>query len=242
MLYLRPFFSYFGSKWRLAPTYPRPEHRDLIEAFAGGAGYACRHYKRRVLLIEKDPRIAALWAWLIKVSPAEVLKIPLFGNGIESVDDMKGIAEEARTLVGKWLFTSNGIERKPSRTMQNQLNNGSAAYWGWEARHRIAHQVQRIRHWRVIHGSYEDAPDVEATWFLDPPYQRLGVHYRQGSTGIDYASLASWVRARRGLTIACEAEPADWLPFEHHAYAVGAKNRPNDPGAVSRELIYVQRA
>ena len=35
----------------------------------------------------------------------------------------------------------------------------------------IANQLENIRHWKIIHGSYEDLENVEATWFIDPPYQ-----------------------------------------------------------------------
>jgi hypothetical protein len=35
-----------------------------------------------------------------------------------------------------------------------------------------AAQVGAIKHWTLIEGSYEAAPDEEATWYIDPPYQR----------------------------------------------------------------------
>jgi hypothetical protein len=40
---VRPFFSFFGSKWRVAPHYPAPERDLIIEPFAGSAGYSLRH-------------------------------------------------------------------------------------------------------------------------------------------------------------------------------------------------------
>jgi hypothetical protein len=73
--------------------------------------------------------------------------------------------------------------------------------------------VSRIRHWLVIEGDYSVAPDIEATWFVDPPYERAGRYYVHGSRGIDYARLAAWCRARRGQAIVCEAAGATWLPF-----------------------------
>ena len=233
MLYLRPFFSYFGSKWRLAPSYPRPEHETVIEPFAGGAGYACRHYKRRVILVEKDPRVAALWRWLIKVSPAEVLRIPLFGGGVQTVDDMHGICEEARLLVGYWCgqASSGGPRPKPG-TFRNEQ------YWSLRAKLRVAQQVQRVRHWEVIEGSYEDAPDVEATWFVDAPYVEAGKNYRHRE--IVYPRLGGWCLARRGLLIACENAGADWLPFESHAHIIGATKEASG-ARMTEEVVYVQR-
>ena len=40
---LRPFFCYYGGKWRAAPKYPPPEHDTIVEPFAGAAGYATRY-------------------------------------------------------------------------------------------------------------------------------------------------------------------------------------------------------
>jgi site-specific DNA-adenine methylase len=36
---LRPFFPYFGSKWLAARAYPPPVHRQIVEPFAGSAGF-----------------------------------------------------------------------------------------------------------------------------------------------------------------------------------------------------------
>lgn len=233
---LRPFFSYFGSKWRLAPTYPPPEHETLIEPFAGGAGYACRHYKRRVILVEKDPRIAALWRWLIAVRPEEVMAIPLFGGDVQSTDDMP-ICEEAKALVGLWANRGTSAPcRRPSKWARERPEN----FWALKAKLRVAEQVQRIRHWRLIEGSYEDAPEVEATHYVDPPYQDAGKDYRHGPEAIDFTHLADWCRSRRGLTIVCENEGASWLPFESHAYAFGATKEAHG-ARLKQEVVYVQR-
>lgn len=59
---------------------------------------------------------------------------------------------------------------------------------------------------------YLTAPDVTATWFIDPPYKgEAGRLYRHHS--IDYAALAGWCRSRRGQVIVCERQGASWLPF-----------------------------
>ena len=57
-------------------------------------------------------------------------------------------------------------------------------------RARIASQIARIRHWTIIHGDYRQAPDIDATWFVDPPYQVMGKHYRHGAKGLDFDALA----------------------------------------------------
>lgn len=60
-----PFFTFYGGKWRAAPRYPSPIYNTIVEPFAGAAGYAVRYYERDIILIEKDPEIAALWRYLI---------------------------------------------------------------------------------------------------------------------------------------------------------------------------------
>ena len=69
---LRPFWTFFGGKWRIAPKYPAPVYDTIIEPFAGEAGYALRHASAKVVLVEADPLIAGIWRWLIKVTPSEV--------------------------------------------------------------------------------------------------------------------------------------------------------------------------
>lgn len=76
------------------------------------------------------------------------------------------------------------------------------SFWGPEIRERIASQVDAIKHWQVIEGSYEQAPDVEATWFVDPPYQKAGKHYR--CSELEFTDLAAWCQTRAGLTVVCE--------------------------------------
>jgi hypothetical protein len=103
-------------------------------------------------------------------------------------------------------------------------------------RERVASQVDAIHHWRVIKGDFTSAPDIEATWLVDSPYQRAGYGYVHGSRGLDYPALAAWCRARRGQTIVCEAAGADWLPFSPFGSVVGMCGGAG--GARSREAIW----
>ena len=63
---LRPFWCYFGGKWRAAPHYPAPIHSTIVEPFAGAAGYSTRYPDRQVVLIDKDPVIVGLWRYLTR--------------------------------------------------------------------------------------------------------------------------------------------------------------------------------
>jgi len=209
---LRPFFGFYGGKWRDTPrNYPAPEYETIIEPFAGSAGYALRYPAKRVIICERDPQIASVWRYLLKATPDEIRAIPdvpLDG----SVDDLP-ICDEAKWLVGLWLNRATARPRKsPSKWMRSEIRPG--CFWGERVRNTIASQLDSIRHWRLIEGDYS-ACDVAgpATWFIDPPYQLAGKHYRHGSKGIDYAMLASWCRGREGQIIVCENEGADWLPF-----------------------------
>jgi len=95
---VRPFFTYYGGKWRAAPRYPAPRYSIIIEPFAGSAGYSLRYYDRQVVLVEKDPQIAALWRYLIKATASDFLNLPDVPEGM-SVDDLN-VCQEARYLIG----------------------------------------------------------------------------------------------------------------------------------------------
>jgi hypothetical protein len=211
---LRPFWRYYGAKWRIAPRYPAPRHRTIIEPFAGAAGYSLRYPDRDVVLVEKYPVIAAIWRWLISATPDEVRAIPC----VDALADLPTwVPDGARWLVG---FTMGQARMRPalhtSAGLLKRRATGTRWAEGWTpaARDRVASQITAIRHWRVIEGDFTAAPDVEASWFIDSPYRgRPGRPYVHHSGRIDYAALAAWCRARRGQTIVCEAAGADWLPF-----------------------------
>jgi site-specific DNA-adenine methylase len=212
---MRPFFSYYGGKWRDAVRlYPAPTHDVIIEPFAGSAGYSLRYHQKKVILYEIDPVIVAVWKYLIAVSPAEILAIPDLQTD-QGCDDL-AICQEAKWLVGLWLNRAASSPRKsPSKWMREGIRPGS--FWGERVRQTIASQVQHIRHWEVHNSGYVECPDVEACWFVDPPYQVAGRHYRFGSEILDYPALGTWCESRKGQVIVCENADADWLPFRELA-------------------------
>lgn len=233
---LRPFFSYFGSKWRIAPKYPPPGHKTIVEPFAGGAGYSLRYPERDVVLVEANETIASMWDYLIKATPREIASLPLL-EPMDTVDDKVWPCLEAKHLVGFWVNRGNvGPCKKHSAMVIRYWHQTSGSRWGQKARFRIANQVEAIKHWKIVHGSFEDVQNIQATWFVDPPYQQAGKHYPHGSTFIDYEQLGRWCQSRRGLTIVCENTGADWLPFTHLCDAKSMRR-----GRPSREAVYIQR-
>lgn len=233
---IRPFFGFYGGKWRDAlKHYPAPKHNTIVEPFAGSAGYSVRYAARRVILCEVDPTLAQVWTYLTKVSPREILRIPDIEPGA-SLDDLR-VSQEAKWLIGLWL--NRGVStprRSPSRWMRDGIRPGS--FWGQRVRETIASQVHAIRHWEIYNCSYENVPAPRfATWFIDPPYQKAGRHYRFGSEQLNYAELAMWCRARRGLVIVCENAGADWLPFRHLADVKTTRSEKR-----SKEVIWTQES
>ena len=72
--------------------------------------------------------------------------------------------------------------------------------------------VASIKHWRIFSKTYRELPDIEATWFIDPPYcGPAGRYYKYNK--IDYDDLADWCQTRKGQVIVCEGAGAEWLPF-----------------------------
>jgi len=198
-------FGYFGTKHHLAASYPPPIHDTIIEPFAGAAGYAMHsdNWTRNVVLVDKNPDVIAVWKWLQAASAEDVLALPDIEYGPYPVP--KGSPPK---------FLMEWSQGSPSGN-PNVVSTWMARDWP-RNRSRIAANVHKIKHWQIIEGDYTAAPDVEATWVIDPPYQHQGHQYKTGSVGIDYERLAEWSIIRCGQIIVCEQEGADWLPFRHH--------------------------
>ena len=227
---LKPFFSFYGGKWRAAPKYPAPQHDRIIEPFAGSAGYSVRYHERNIVLYDKDPVIAGLWDYLIHVSSKEIMSLP---SELRHIDDLR-CCQEAKWLIGFWLNKgSSAPSKQPSAWMRSGIRPSS--YWGEVIKERIAGQVDKIRHWKVYNTSFEYIPDQPATWFVDPPYQKAGLRYKHGSKSVDFDALSQWCRSRSGQIIVCENDGADWLPFTHFA---DIKSNPGSRGkGKSKEAI-----
>ena len=207
-------FYYYGGKSKIAGHYPAPKYGTIIEPFAGAAGYSL-HYAtpdHRVILIEKNPAIAALWRRLQKMTPDEVMAIECPPAGERTTEPLviAGCAGQ-QFANGKWY---QGISYQVTARMKRDFP---------KIQRRVAAAIPRIASWEILEGHCGlVAPDMEATWFIDPPYwvhpDRRGTNgdvYAEGSDAIDFDRLGEWCRTRRGQTIVCEQLGASWLPFRH---------------------------
>jgi hypothetical protein len=194
---LRPFFSYFGAKSRLAPQYPKPRYQRVVEPFAGSAGYSLLHFRRDVVLVDLDPLIASLWKWLIVADPKEILALPLL-EPEQKVAEL-GVHPDASALIGFWC--NKGATRPCQQITTTWGEKYSEQFWGEGMRSRVARQVSSIRHWTIIEGEYHASPtDAPATFHVDPPYigrSRIS-KYRGGGQDRDQARRRSLPQEHEG--------------------------------------------
>lgn len=204
---LRPFFPYYGSKYRLARRLPSPAHATIVEPFAGSACYSLHHHQRRVVLVDLDPVVAGIWRWLIReATELGIRSLPI----VDALDDLPdAVPSPARALIGFWM--GRCLARPAtSKTAMGRAARGTST-WSAETRETIAKQLAAIRHWQIIEGDYREAPMSVATYFIDPPYEgRPGRRYRCSSTGFDFKALAAWVSGLPGQRIVTESTGASW--------------------------------
>ena len=180
-------FYYFGSKERLSAKYPSPTRRTIIEPFAGSAGYARLHWEHNVILVEKDDRVVELWERLRRMTPEQALSIPPPVVG-ERSSDLLVMLRRQRTFADRRIphgHRTDGVTLAEPAPPHRSQHPESAA---------LADHPRRL-HRRA---------DIDATWFIDPPYEMMKRGYRE--SGLDYPALGSWCRERTGQVIVCEQE------------------------------------
>jgi hypothetical protein len=226
--------NYFGAKRQATARgyYPDPEYRVVIEPFAGGAGYSCIHHTRDIVLIEKNPIVASVLRYLIEASPRKIMRLPLLTSSTQSVDDFD-ISQAEKALIGFWIGRMMTYPRKTlgKKFYELMYNPNTTQIWGKACRERLANTVALIKHWQVHEMDFQDAFNMTATWFVDPPYQTQGFRYKNGTNEIDFKKLAEWCKSRNGQVIVCEGINANWLPFRS-AYDLQHNNAP--------EMIWTQ--
>lgn len=229
---LRPFFKFYGSKYRIAPKYPAPEFETIVEPFAGSASYSTLHADRKVVLVENDPDVAALWQWLIRTPGSEIRRLPVCPD-LPAGFDIRNVeaSREAQLLIRYWQRVGR------SRCWTISKWGHLSGFWCAATRDRVAAQVDAIRHWRAYFGDLpaRPAPIDALTWFLDPPYQAQSTVY---GAAPDLPALARWTRQLRGQVIVCEAPGSTWLPFRPFTTALNGPAGSGDGRKQRPELIW----
>ena len=224
---MRPFFSYFGSKWRGARRYGPPRRDLVIEPFAGSAAYSVYWNAPRVRLYDLSEDVVAAWDWLINCSESDVRAI---ADEFRSTEEWLALPDGPRQVVDWNINYAQGRSAKSlakwylrytqSRELTGAISGVSVTSSGeirervWNARlkERIIVQKPLIAEWTVERRDYRDIPIDEAHYFVDPPYQGApGRRYLHNE--IDYPDLAEWVRSLPGSVDVCENDGADWLSF-----------------------------
>lgn len=213
-------FGYFGSKAKLVNQYPSPDYDVIVEPFAGTAQYALKYWDRDVILIDRYSVVIDILKWLQGCSKDDVLSTRRLRFG-EHIDDFVWDCKEQRDMVGFIIAAGVTTPRKTPSKWKTVFRPNTQNF----RLQCIAENLDKIRHWDIRLGDYQDSPDIEATWFIDPPYQKAGKEYKHGSSELDYHSLGDWVRQRRGQVIACESHDADWLPFKTLSTIYGSRKK-----------------
>ncbi len=213
-------FYYYGRKKQIIRHYPSPNYDTIIEPFAGSAAYSLYkdNWQKNIILLEKDKKVANIWDWFInEVSVEEIKKLPDLQVGEKSSEFLHIIH-----AVTKMAFHFKTIKVTPILARN------------WEISKRVfAENLYKIKHWKIINSDYSEAPDIMATWFIDPPYKgESGMGYRYSSKLIDYTQLSKWILHRKGEVIVCEGQYADYLPFKPLLDLKGIA------GKISKEVIF----
>lgn len=231
---LKPFISYYGSKYRLAPLYPKPLHDMIVEPFAGSACYSLLYPDKQVILNDANPVIIGVWDYLIEASESEIGSLPV---NIETTQGLK-LPQEAKWLIGFWLHPASTMPyvRGNSYLRNASIGNASPNRVGWTIGRRdiIVTQLQFIRHWKTRCVDYSKLTYADCTWFVDPPY--FGQPGRMYPYQVpSYNKLSEWCKTKNEQVIACDQNGADWLPFRQLTEHIGhAKN-------VNTEVMWTNR-
>ena len=224
-------FAYYGAKHALARRYPEPVGTVVVEPFAGSAAYSMYHIERlsRVLLFDADPALCAVWDRLKGMTHADIDRLS---------DELK----QERTTEFLIMTSAGGTAVRAGLAGESRaVTPRMVKDWPNLAR-RIKRKLPHLHTVEIRCGQYTEAPDINATWFIDPPYQTLlgynsadgaGGGYRYSDAAINFDALGEWCQTRQGLTIVCEQQPAAWLPFRPLTEHKGSTN------AVRTEVVWL---
>jgi len=196
-------FSYYGSKSKIIDCYPPPKYGKIIEPFAGSARYSLKYWQKDVILVDKYEVVYNVWKYLQQASKKDILGLPKMKQG-DNVNDFD-ISQVEKDFVGFLICRGMESPRKNVSSFVGDISGKLAE---------IAGNVYKIKHWSILQGCYTDLENENATWFIDPPYQFGGEHYKESSKNLNFKKLSDWCKSRNGHVIVCENTKADWMDFK----------------------------
>lgn len=229
--------SYYGGKSKIAHLYPPPTHNLIVEPFAGSAAYSWLHRKgRSVWLNDLDSRTYSIWKFLTSPEACDIVEtfVPdsvVAGQKISEIipAELDGLVEICRAEANQGTQGAKGVH--------DQITSMGAKCW--KVKRKLREVIPEVANWKITNASYDDLANVEAAWFVDPPYSnKAGARYR--TSNIDYDQLGWWVLGRRGQVICCENYGANWLPFnklEHPRVSIRSRYQ----RANAQEVIWTNK-
>ena len=224
---MKPFFRYYGGKYRMSIAYGPPRADLVIEPFAGSACYSTYWNVKNAKLYDISDEVCQIWDYLINCSDNDIRKLPDF---VTDVDQLFEFRYPEERLMARWIWWGKGAN--PPTPKSSKLNHyegykrwkleGDLEYgtskrrprmWDPVIKNRIIHQKPFIKNWTIEKISYKNVPNEYAHWHIDPPYISQKDSY--GKSDLDFDSLGEWCKERQGHVDVCEMEGADWLPFKN---------------------------
>jgi hypothetical protein len=201
--------------------YPKPLHDNIKEVFAGSAQYSLKYFDRDITIIDKNPKIVAIWKWLQFASEKDILGLPDIPANLDT--NYLNLSEAERDFLG---FQWNPGNAYPCRKIGNYRNT-DPLYWK-KQRAVLSVSLYKIKHWEICCGDYSNTENTtKSTWFIDPPYQFGGNKYPFGVQKINHSHLRDWILSLKGQVIVCENAQANWMNFTPLVNIQGASNKPS---------------
>jgi len=196
-------FSYYGSKSKIINYYPPPEKDTIIEPFCGTARYSLKYWDKDVILCDKYQRLVDIWLYLQNANEKDIKALPVLKRG-ECLNDFTLLCQQEKDLMG--FMIQAGVNAPRLTCTEAGVRNQKTA------KKNILNNLHKIKHWDIRCCDYKDVENIDATWFIDPPYQNGGQYYIHKS--IDYNDLRDWCLKRKGDVIVCENTKADWIKLK----------------------------
>jgi DNA adenine methylase len=218
--------------------------RTLVEPFAGGAigglSIAAERLVDEVILIERDPAVAALWELLVHGTELEsdelFQKILEFDMTTDAVDaalsayatslPMKAFATIVKNRVNRGGILAPGA----SRMKAGENGKGLKSRWYPETLVKRMRMIRSFRHrLQAISGdAFELFPmmreEPDTAWFVDPPYTASGKsagNRLYAFSEVDHDQLfAEMSRAAGPVMMTYDDAPEVWALAQKYGFAV----------------------